>query len=182
MSADQRPVTVTVAALLQTLSVLLAIGASVLAWAGATSEEDRYAAVFVTALGVMVVGWFGGTLPAVLRRSNTGRVMAAVGAAFYQVLVLIFCVCGGMFAFMALPFLMMPEGFEDGSFWSPAFGESPDQEATTPWQLVASGVSFVVIAVALFAVMVLLVVPPSHRWYVSARRSGQGDGGTVVPV
>lgn len=177
MSADQRPVTVTVAALLQTLSVLLAVGASVLAWAGAVSEEDRYAAVFITALAIMVVGWFGGTLPAVLRRSNTGRIMAAIGAVFYQVILLTLCVCGGMFAFLALPFLMTPEGFGETGF-----DESPAREADTPWQLVASGMSFVVIAVALFAVMVLLVVPPSHRWYVSTRRASQGDGGTVVPL
>ncbi|GIH08402.1 hypothetical protein Rhe02_64690 [Rhizocola hellebori] len=81
------------------------------------------------------------------------------------------CVCGGVFAFLALPFLVVPEGFED---------ISPVREPATPWQLVASGVSFVVIGVALFATMVLLLVPPSHRWHVSAaRRTGQGDGGTV---
>src|SRR5688572_6625656 len=135
MSADQRPVTVNVAALLQALSVLLSIGAAFLAWSGAASEEDRYFAVFVTALALMVVGWFGGTLPAVLRRSNTGRIMAAVGAAFYQVIVLVLCVCGGMFAFMALPFVLVPEGFEDNGFGDVTFGESPVHEPGTPWQL-----------------------------------------------
>jgi hypothetical protein len=175
MSADQRPVTVTVAALLQALSVLLAVGASALAWKGAAIEEDRYFAVFVTALAVMVVGWFGGTLPAVLRRSNTGRIMAAIGAAFYQVIVLTLCVCGGMFAFLTLPFRMAPEGFESSGFGEVRFTDEPD----TPWQLFASGMSFVVIGIALFAAMVLLLVPPSHRWYVAARRASLGDGGTV---
>ena len=178
MSADIRPATVKIAAGLQALAVVLAVCAVALAWLGVaageqspandvrvTRDEILYTGVFLIAAGVMVTGWFGGTLPAVWRRSNIGRVMAVAGAGFYQLALLVLCVCGGMFAFLTLPFRLMPDPFEN------TFGMSePAAEPSTPWQLVASGMSFVVIAAILLAILVLLLVPPSHSWYVRSER------------
>ncbi|HCT80425.1 MAG TPA: hypothetical protein DGG94_16935 [Micromonosporaceae bacterium] len=158
-----RPTTVNIATALQVVVVLLAIGSIVLVWLGQPPVETRDASVFAaiasTTLASLVAVWFGATMLPAWRGSNTARIMVAVGAGFYQLIAVVLCVCSGLFAFLMLPVTMMPEDYPYGR----------TQEPMT-WGLFAAGMAFLLIAVALMAVLVLLVVPPSHRWY-SAKRT-----------
>lgn len=166
-----RPSTVTLATALQLCVVLLASAGIAFSWVGnmhaAPDDGSLLAAIAVTTFGGLVALWFAATAVSAWRGSNTARVMAVVGAAFYQIAALVMCVCGGLFAFMTLPLRLAPE-----DPWTAEPRPQPEQQA---WEFFATGMTFIVIGIILLAVAVLLLVPPSHRWYAAKNLGPNGS-------
>jgi hypothetical protein len=119
--------------------------------------------------------WFGATLWPVWRGSNIARIVTAVGAGMQSaVAVLLFC-SGGFFGLMFLPLIASDPGFEgeDPSLDPGLYEEDPFYDKLFQLQdsgagiwpglvLVMGGLLLTLLAGAL---LVLLLVPPSNRWF-----------------
>jgi len=140
------------------------------------------AIVFTVLAGAGAI-WFGVTLRPLLRGSNVARIVAAIGAfgvpGVGLVLTIGSCVSGLFFAmlFAAAPFEEDPYGgsYDDGSI-EDFPGDSPFQNklyelqdsAPFTWSTLLPIVGMLAMC-ALAVVAVLLVIPPTNRWFNPGR-------------
>ncbi|BCJ71875.1 hypothetical protein CS0771_14190 [Catellatospora sp. IY07-71] len=166
--------------------------------AAAERDSSLYAAIAMTVVAALVVLWFGGTLPPLWRGSNLARVLAAVGSGLLGVGGFVMNCCGLAFLplLFLLPFEPMDPGMDPGLDPGldpaapvpddPFFDEDPFTErlyqlsdrdvAWLEWLVPLAGGLALLLLVGVF---VLLLVPPSNRWF--APRPPQPFSGHPYP-
>ncbi|WP_155388737.1 hypothetical protein [Catellatospora paridis] len=143
----------------------------------AERDADLVATIVMTVVLGLMTAWFGATLVPLWRGANVGRIMSLVGAgliAFGGVALS----CLGLFSLLLLaPLFLLPmdpadpmtdgtDPFADLGSGDPFIDKLYELSGEQPhWTDVAPGLLLPLLAALLLATFVLLLVPPSNRWY-----------------
>ncbi|MEV4416233.1 hypothetical protein [Catellatospora sp. NPDC049609] len=145
----------------------------------AERSSSLFGAIVFTVVAGLTVLWFGGTLAPLWRGSNVARVMSLVGSGMVGLGGALTTCCGMLSGLLFLPLLIsmpmepdpagepvspLPEDayFADDPFTARLY-ELSDREL--PWSELVFALGIPLAVLSLVAIFVLLLVPPSNRWY-----------------
>lgn len=138
-------------------------------------SSNRFGSVMASVLSSGIALWFGATLWPVWRGSNLARVVTAVGAGMQTAVAVLISCGGGVFGLMFLPLIAGDPGLEGGDpltdpglyeedpFYDKLFQLQDSGAGMLPGMVL--GIGMMLLALLAGALLVLLLVPPSNRWF-----------------
>jgi hypothetical protein len=145
---------------------------------------NLFGAIVGTVLFGAVALGFGLTARPMWKGSNIARLLNLIGSGLLAGGALLFCVCGGIGGVMMIPLLgagistsdpyLPPDEAFPADPWTPEpfYNALWDLEADSMmWHSIAVGLSVPLLLLIAMAAFVLLIVPPSARWFSPASAS-----------
>lgn len=157
-------------------------------------DNNLFGAVMLSAVFGLITLWFGATLWPAWRGSNVARVLATVGAGMQTAVAVLFVCGGGLLGLLFLPLTFSGPGFPGGdpSFEPGLFEPDPfhdklfelQNSGAGTWPGAAVAMGGLLLTLLAGALLVLLLVPPSNRWFSPRPLTPRPltPGPTAVPV